>query len=176
MLFQSLLHQGISLLPFPCARRRPASCPSFNPFFIRASVYWITSDALSLKCSICFNPFFIRASVYCIGANAQSLALSFSFQSLLHQGISLLREEEDGSHTYHVFVSIPSSSGHQFTDGMAARNVVFPALRFNPFFIRASVYWLFRRRRKARLRLEFQSLLHQGISLLFDVYQMRRPP
>ena len=37
-----------------------------------------------------FNPFFIRASVYCNSTEASVIALREAFQSLLHQGISLL--------------------------------------------------------------------------------------
>ena len=38
----------------------------FNPFFIRASVYWFyVGFCLRFYVGFCFNPFFIRASVYC---------------------------------------------------------------------------------------------------------------
>ena len=64
-------------------------------------------------------------------------------------------------------VSIPSSSGHQFTEPAVARADNGQVERFNPFFIRASVYWAgpFYRTPSGRL-VTFQSLLHQGISLL----------
>ena len=62
--FQSLLHQGISLLGddrYPALAPR---LPRFNPFFIRASVYWAASSAKRRDAFHRFNPFFIRASVY----------------------------------------------------------------------------------------------------------------
>ena len=72
-------------------------------------------------------------------------------------------------------VSIPSSSGHQFT-GSEQLPWIWPSfgVRFNPFFIRASVYWPFRycvRRNGLR---PFQSLLHQGISLLSELDNVQR--
>ena len=71
---------------------------------------------LAAMFSLCFNPFFIRASVYWIAGRpyAELLAIAL-FQSLLHQGISLLG----------VSYAVSSSSSVR---------------RFNPFFIRASVY------------------------------------
>ena len=122
-----------------------------------------------------FNPFFIRASVYCRRDNVihqtQAAAVSIPsssghqfteaknasdnvnyrrFQSLLHQGISLLPigagpSEDDGS-----VVSIPSSSGHQFTVRKAGAKPYDAVHRFNPFFIRASVYWTPRARQRTQ--------------------------
>ena len=112
--FQSLLHQGISLLD-----RRPARPPGgrrrFNPFFIRASVYWAAGASSSRK----------RASTVSIPSSSghQFTVIPFSanglrglgeFQSLLHQGISLLPAFRPSSWRA-ATVSIPSSSGHQFT-------------------------------------------------------------
>ena len=61
------------------------------------------------------------------------------FQSLLHQGISLLGPDGRPAGGHAAVVSIPSSSGHQFTvhhlNGKCSQE-----LCFNPFFIRASVY------------------------------------
>ena len=65
-------------------------------------------------------------------------------------------------------VSIPSSSGHQFTGAFASYRFVSFCLRcFNPFFIRASVYWVIRQTTRRLTMKTFQSLLHQGISLLY---------
>ena len=139
----------------------------------------------------CFNPFFIRASVYCRHRFEAAEDEAFEFQSLLHQGISLLGSQsvfvilakvlfqsllhqgisllkliwlhmEYG----HWSVSIPSSSGHQFTAGQRRQRRRGARTGFNPFFIRASVYcdpvpYVYQ-----RLTQPFQSLLHQGISLL----------
>ena len=63
-------------------------------------------------------------------------------------------------------VSIPSSSGHQFTAIIIGPAPGPPARRFNPFFIRASVYCRAIAYIAVAARFEFQSLLHQGISLL----------
>ena len=139
----------------------------FNPFFIRASVYCAAARHLRLSRRAGFNPFFIRASVYCA-----------------MQARGDAREERA--------VSIPSSSGHQFTECSSKQwksglfswfqsllhqgiSLLFAIWHpgaivekecFNPFFIRASVYcrkfFFF----KEFVMNEFQSLLHQGISLL----------
>ena len=114
--FQSLLHQGISLLPDGVGSRRGRFQRRFNPFFIRASVYWQRP-----RC--------------------RSTPVPTPFQSLLHQGISLLQAAIALTGRCSWKVSIPSSSGHQFTEGA----------------------W---RPARRRWRRPFQSLLHQGISLL----------
>ena len=112
--FQSLLHQGISLLqPEKCHRVQYRFC--FNPFFIRASVYWIVLQAAAARAAL-------------------------PFQSLLHQGISLLVEAPSPEEAGQEVVSIPSSSGHQFT-GFPGSPLHIHSPCFNPFFIRASVYW-----------------------------------
>ena len=166
--FQSLLHQGISLLATITVSLHPGKATSFNPFFIRASVYWQV-HAPDVRC------------------------IKVRFQSLLHQGISLLEAVPEAipamqatpvsipSSSGHQFtvlaprttraetdlVSIPSSSGHQFTVPLLRRAKAACNIGFNPFFIRASVYWP-----KCTTGLPrpdatwFQSLLHQGISLL----------
>ena len=126
-------------------------------------------------------------------------ALVQMFQSLLHQGISLLASlRQSRTHFRSPGVSIPSSSGHQFT-GSRNRTVHATAKKkfqsllhqgisllrpggdagrtalgqgFNPFFIRASVYWQkVPPRTCGKETALFQSLLHQGISLL----GVRRP-
>ena len=120
------------------------------------------------------------------------------FQSLLHQGISLLRGPGRGIVMGLWDVSIPSSSGHQFTGGHHEKIGAY-RLGFNPFFIRASVYWAslvsVARRNPCVVSIpsssghqftvvrltpgdvidlpEFQSLLHQGISLLAELVRTR---
>ena len=113
--FQSLLHQGISLLDVETARQI-AACHCFNPFFIRASVYCRGLRHPGQLPHRGFNPFFIRASVYWVPSTAAKFWVWKEFQSLLHQGISLLG----------VYIDFPG---------------IFFNRRFNPFFIRASVYW-----------------------------------
>ena len=116
--FQSLLHQGISLLGSVGPILAAAHGDCFNPFFIRASVYCSTQGTRLPAGFFCsFNPFFIRASVYCL--------------SHIHLPLCLT-----------TLVSIPSSSGHQFT----ARKGIEVKTKIP----------------------QFQSLLHQGISLLYD--------
>ena len=87
-----------------------------------------------------FNPFFIRASVYWVLRTRSSMSSLSLFQSLLHQGISLLFLDKSQCDPY--------------------------LRRFNPFFIRASVYWNAEPPIMRAPSLMFQSLLHQGISLL----------
>ena len=143
---------------------------SFNPFFIRASVYCdppskLASefrDAVSIPSSSghqftggahfaggsrnagrCFNPFFIRASVYCAASGAATLACNcVSIPS--SSGHQFTGRTSPAGAAMANCVSIPSSSGHQFT-GMQVITVV------------------------AGRILAFQSLLHQGISLLAAV-------
>ena len=46
---------------------------------------------------------------------------------------------------------------------------------FNPFLVRASVYWKLIQIKKGTIALLFQSLLSQGISLLFSRLLENRP-
>ena len=62
------------------------------------------------------------------------------FQSLLHQGISLLAADAVDVRRVFYMVSIPSSSGHQFTENENRFLCIWNFMSFNPFFIRASVY------------------------------------
>ncbi len=113
-LFQSLLHQGISLLRVRPARAlsriRDVSIPS-------SSGHQFTAVSRLL----------IQAGVPV-------------FQSLLHQGISLLGAKCAKSTWNIAAVSIPSSSGHQFTGFRRGASGWWDRGSFNPFFIRASVY------------------------------------
>ena len=168
-LFQSLLHQGISLLvepqPFKEELSFSVSIPSSSGHQFTVVLQLCHVLLLCRR----FNPFFIRASVYCAAKAAQLGDVVRVFQSLLHQGISLLMDSIYKSSLTSCSVSIPSSSGHQFTgSGMAHPSL----LRIIPVSIPSSSghqftvdlrYWFL-----ARLLAAFQSLLHQGISLLAD--------
>ena len=90
--FQSLLHQGISLLEtitkIPQDPINPiVSIPSSSghQFTVSTGLEW----------------FMLRMD---------------GFQSLLHQGISLLECAQNSDDYMGTVVSIPSSSGHQFTE------------------------------------------------------------
>ena len=164
--FQSLLHQGISLL----IQEQLLHCFINRSLFqslLHQGISLLDEAALWPRgANGCFNPFFIRASVYCVPLTNEQRHKVLPFQSLLHQGISLLRLGGHRSLVAQDAVSIPSSSGHQFTDrGIERRQqnacALFQSLlhqgisllasrhyasagaycfRFNPFFIRASVY------------------------------------
>ena len=139
--FQSLLHQGISLLAVRPPRNQLATT---NVSIPSSSGHQFTANGKSTGSPTDrrrFNPFFIRASVYC-------------------------RRERWRMQAMTAIVSIPSSSGHQFTATGASPASRRPPSRFNPFFIRASVYWIERLLSINLIHLQFQSLLHQGISLL----------
>ncbi len=101
IMFQSLLHQGISLL--------------FQLHF------QFGNAALGLFQSLLHQGISLLQSVL-----SRSAASALRFQSLLHQGISLLLLWRPRSRQAMIFVSIPSSSGHQFTGrsevGMTCRN------------------------------------------------------
>ena len=129
--------------------RNNQGCVSFNPFFIRASVYWEVMERARIDVQFSFNPFFIRASVYW-KITPPHQTIHNTFQSLLHQGISLLLGNKKGWNFSIFCVSIPSSSGHQFTECRYSRR--------NPELV------------------SFQSLLHQGISLLFCPASYRHRP
>ena len=113
------------------------------------------------------------------------------FQSLLHQGISLLRTGMAPWRPGAASVSIPSSSGHQFTDhggtqaAPAARRVSIPSSSGHQFTVIGwPLSWLVSPMvsipsssghqftgggmdvAQAATLAGFQSLLHQGISLL----------
>ena len=139
--FQSLLHQGISLLLQHGDRRGVQDAQRFNPFFIRASVYWSAT-----------------------GLHPECLAPRVSIPS--SSGHQFTAEIRENGEEFVVFVSIPSSSGHQFTDIRILQDVWKILRRFNPFFIRASVYCVRMRHGTRHVDRSFQSLLHQGISLL----------
>ena len=164
--FQSLLHQGISLLPTPTSSAcvpnscvsipsssghqftetpmrtmKPSRAGSFNPFFIRASVYCPPRAGIECPCRRGFNPFFIRASVYwktIRGSGAGAITCGFNpffIRASVYCGATRTSAARG------VDVSIPSSSGHQFTGDPASRHPRHNLRRcFNPFFIRASVY------------------------------------
>ena len=113
--FQSLLHQGISLLGAVFARRQNRPPHSFNPFFIRASVYcdWAQRGK---RCSR--NVSIPSSSGHQFTGSSNSLITSF------HASVSI---PSSSGHQFTVSpatigirygdgVSIPSSSGHQFTD------------------------------------------------------------
>ena len=165
--------------------------PRFNPFFIRASVYCGASCTAPVCCGATFQSLLHQGISLLIRHRRDMPAgRHCGFQSLLHQGISLLKAPVAGRRPRRLGVSIPSSSGHQFTasgvGGLAggAKSVSIPSSSghqftgrhcpsgrrrrrgFNPFFIRASVYWLSLRRHGLSCTATFQSLLHQGISLL----------
>ncbi len=179
-------HQFTGCHARPPVPRRTVSIPSSSGHQFTAKLPLPFQELLSY----CFNPFFIRASVYCqfsmpfpvyaIGSFQSLLHQGISllaprrtasgrapctFQSLLHQGISLLSIQYAVSCLCDRFVSIPSSSGHQFTGAASdcqrprALHVSIPSSSghqftgkpihafcilaeksFNPFFIRASVY------------------------------------
>ena len=87
-LFQSLLHQGISLLACSATRRNSKST-SFQSL-LHQGISLLGGRFFCVRApSFCFNPFFIRASVYCVREAFRTARNSI--------------------------VSIPSSSGHQFT-------------------------------------------------------------
>ena len=138
--FQSLLHQGISLLWVEFATYNGSLPCCFNPFFIRASVYCLSLTLLnlmpSLKVSIpsssghqftdLRSPLegweggwfqsLLHQGISLLIFNAEvEICDVRKFQSLLHQGISLLQETMPMPCWNNMDVSIPSSSGHQFT-------------------------------------------------------------
>ena len=114
VLFQSLLHQGISLLEAVNALAAIAKFRFQSLLHQGISLLGTSSQTGSCWRGSSFNPFFIRASVYCPPGP---------------------RRRGCGG-----WVSIPSSSGHQFTGCAHQRLMDGPVNRFNPFFIRASVY------------------------------------
>ena len=163
----------------------------FNPFFIRASVYCRRGPRVAFARGHSFNPFFIRASVYCppldrragIGhpvsipsssghqftASTRAMVMNSTsmFQSLLHQGISLLRRGPRPAGPRQRSVSIPSSSGHQFTGFRSLAHAGFRGKEFQSLLHQGISLLVIDAERLSRPRkTKFQSLLHQGISLL----------
>ena len=222
--FQSLLHQGISLLETDTVvltvSPRGVSIPSSsghqftgprlgnetrggNPVSIPSSSgHQFTVGAYSTKTcarSSGFNPFFIRASVYWL-ENHSALPSTAGYVSIpsssghqftesprRHPGCRRGRVSIPSS-SGHQFtgvrfakvrlvarsVSIPSSSGHQFTVQRHSGVSWCPVIRFNPFFIRASVYCCAAVKCTVVVGCKwFQSLLHQGISLLAGLFVLK---
>ena len=98
---------------------------------------------------------------------------SAKFQSLLHQGISLLHVRWPGATARRAGVSIPSSSGHQFTvrhleEAMdpSRYSVSIPSSSGHQFTEPCAML-------PSSPSRAFQSLLHQGISLLNAVVGRR---
>ena len=89
-----------------------------------------------------FNPFLVRASVYCDGSvHFPRGRFRGQFQSLLSQGISLLTFlfSMPGISTARLFQSLLSQgiSLLRFSEALPADLLG----GFNPFLVRASVYW-----------------------------------
>ena len=114
---------------------------SFNPFFIRASVYWISCQKIWRDYRRRFNPFFIRASVYCRSTGRSAATTAPCFNPFFIRASVYWRQQPENCIWIWCKVSIPSSSGHQFTAFLWTRTRFSSNWRFNPFFIRASVYW-----------------------------------
>ena len=190
--FQSLLHQGISLLPAqgPAGRGqiRGVSIPS-------SSGHQFTVDALGRRVRHALRSVSIpsssghqftasrrRAGSRCTWSSFQSLLhqgislldllaglelpAGVVFQSLLHQGISLLAWKDDPILAWMEAFQSLLHQGISLLRGNGATRRTPCAWRFNPFFIRASVYWGEGSRITIWPDTTFQSLLHQGISLL----------
>ena len=140
--FQSLLSQGISLLPKVAVDNDTEIVGGFNPFLVRASVYCM-ERLLLWNCTrlFCFNPFLVRASVYWSSFVGSGSRLSWPFQSLLSQGISLLRV---------VGRALHPPIGHGFQSLLSQGISLLPEELPRNGFETA----------------QFQSLLSQGISLL----------
>ena len=112
-----------------------------NPFFVRASVRTGTHSPGHRRPRR-LNPFFVRASVRTRQALAEYLDRPVLIPSSSGQAFGPMRQR---STTRRNQVLIPSSSGQAFGLGRPRRE--HPALRLNPFFVRASV-----RTRRSRAR------------------------
>ena len=193
-MFQSLLHQGISLLPLSGMRQSRTHTHSFQSL-LHQGISLLRYMGRQQRQRMGAFQSLLHQGISLLDSTPAAFAISFwRFQSLLHQGISLLRHAGRSwrmpALRFNPFfirasvywrppapttsrrasaVSIPSSSGHQFT--------AFPSIflwqdkqtdSFNPFFIRASVYCLSSTWTYNEIlnAIPFQSLLHQGISLL----------
>ena len=107
--FQSLLSQGISLL----ARVRDgcrlhATLQSFNPFLVRASVYWLVAAGAPVLRQTFQSLLSQGISLLALGPLHVAVRQHFEFQSLLSQGISLLQETRRIVANNGNLVSIPS--------------------------------------------------------------------
>ena len=142
MTFQSLLHQGISLLDRRIQQvfariEGVVSIPSSSGHqFTGHRVHSLHGDRIMVSIpSSSGHQFTARAY------QGHGPERGLSFQSLLHQGISLLFSCCRSWRGTTAGVSIPSSSGHQFTEYSSSFRYAVVEGGFNPFFIRASVYW-----------------------------------
>ena len=127
------------------ARRAPKpAVPGFNPFLVRASVYCRTVASKTRNQVFRFNPFLVRASVYCgMSSRWMTPCNPYLFQSLLSQGISLLgdatlRRRGGGARSFNPFLVRASV----YWCGSSTGKISLFAQCFNPFLVRASVYWV----------------------------------
>ena len=98
-----------------------------------------------------------------------------AFQSLLHQGISLLDGVAWDVTVALRIVSIPSSSGHQFTGILPVGPVAGRRAEFQSLLHQGISLLNTPSSRRSRIKAwRFQSLLHQGISLLIETDYMIR--
>ena len=144
---------------------RPLRTRSFNPFFIRASVYWSAIGAPTSSIRPRFNPFFIRASVYWNTGPTSRKTPRLRFNPFFIRASVYCM-----ANVTHIAdnapVSIPSSSGHQFTGNSlgTAWSACFQAfqslLHQGISLLQNLNVWI------EYFQMAFQSLLHQGISLL----------
>ena len=139
--FQSLLHQGISLLSlFGCLG---ASALVAFQSLLHQGISLLKTEGLTRDAAYKRFQSLLHQGISLLGPQGPAGGGGGNgFQSLLHQGISLLRNGRSAGTGRNSRVSIPSSSGHQFTGGSGSRFGQRQGQRFNPFFIRASVYCL----------------------------------
>ena len=147
--FQSLLHQGISLLRDE--QRRPAH---------RTGLVSIPSSSGHQ-----FTGPWPGAVPHCAGP----------FQSLLHQGISLLENlSVRNKMPLRITVSIPSSSGHQFTAILGLCAIICSSILVSiPSSSGHQFTEIYSPSQLTAEKIGFQSLLHQGISLLLQFFPYR---
>ena len=173
--FQSLLHQGISLL-WPWTATAPACPPPVSIPSSSGHQFTASAPPDGRSCPRRrFNPFFIRASVYCApSGDSGDIAREVSIPS--SSGHQFTGNLQGLCRPCHQAVSIPSSSGHQFTvlrvGGLAVRDATaFQSLLHQGISLLAAAEAA-RAEKSARA---FQSLLHQGISLLLLTFFMIHP-
>ena len=140
--FQSLLSQGISLLPCRCAKAIATWRRRFNPFLVRASVYWLAAPGAGQRQSLAFQSLLSQGiSLLVKWSHKGEARTQYMFQSLLSQGISLLTR-----HPGDTRVAPPDSfnpflvRASVYCVPTTGASLVFFSTCFNPFLVRASVY------------------------------------
>ena len=113
----------------------------FNPFLVRASVYWHEVCPPNIDAEVVFQSLLSQGiSLLMTGVDSVLIAFLNEFQSLLSQGISLLLARGAPLGDRRLEFQSLLSQGISLLVLLPGRQTEGVLLCFNPFLVRASVY------------------------------------